>query len=372
MTTPATEPRATALDYLLAVIDGLPGARAALIRAGLGLLAGLHWSILQLWRACYALGWARVTRLPAEVISVGNLSMGGTGKTLAVQRLARELAAAGKRVAILSRGHGRRTREERVVLHGAEDGPLTAGEVGDEPALLATSLPGIPVVLGTNRRRTGRRAIEALGADVLILDDGFQYWRLYKDREIVLLDALQPATREHLLPRGVFREPWSHLRRAHEVWITHAQLADAERVALLQRRIARYAPGARMAFTEHQPVRLRSLQGESAPCTLLDGRRILALSGLGNPRQFAMMLAARGSSVIPCVYPDHHQYTDADIQAIAARLEPDMLLVTTAKDAVRLPSSVPFPVWIIEVELALLEAPTAPCGAAVTRPDVPE
>jgi len=339
------------LTGLFAIIDGAPGGRAALTRLLLRGLAGVHWLVLKVWLASYRLGLARVTTLPAEVISVGNLSLGGTGKTLAVRRLALELTAAGRRVAILSRGHGRRSAEDCIVCYRIEGDMPPAGEVGDEPSLLAAGLHGIPVVVGKNRRRTGRRAIEECNADVLILDDGFQYRRLRKDREIVLLDALQPPARDFLLPRGTFREPWSHLRRAHEVWITHARLAPPDRVAFLAEQAARYAPGARVRFTEHRPLHLRNLEGETAPLGSLQGRRVLALSGLGNPRQFELMLESLDAVVVPCRYPDHHCYTAADTAEIARRLKPGMLLVTTAKDAVRLPGALPFTVWVVEVEM---------------------
>ena len=338
-------------DYLFSVIDVAPGPPAACVRGVLHALSGVYWLGLQAQRAAYALGCAEITRLPVEVISVGNLSLGGTGKTLAVRRLARELAAAGRRVAILSRGHGRRSREAQVVIYRTDEALPLPREVGDEPSLLAAGLPGIPVVVGKNRRETGRRVIEEFGADVLILDDGFQYRRLWKDREIVLLDALQPPARDYLFPRGTFREPWAHLRRAHEVWITHAKLAPPARVAFLAEQVARCAPRARVRCTEHRPLHLRGLRGEIAPLDILQGRRVLALSGLGNPWQFELMLESLGVPVIPCRYPDHHQYTGNDFRAIAARLEPGMLPVTTAKDAVRFPENPPFPVWVVEVEL---------------------
>ncbi len=345
------------LDTLLDIIDGRPGAGAACVRGTLGVLAGLHRVGLEIELATYALGWARVTRLPAEVVAVGNLSLGGTGKTLAVLKLAREYLAAGKRVAVLSRGHGRTSHNEQVVIVTPGNGAPPSAEVGDEPSVLAASLPGTPILIGKNRRSTGRRAIDEFGADVLILDDGFQYWRLHKDREIVLIDALQPPAREHLLPRGIFREPWAHLRRAHEVWITHARLADADRIRALAARIARCAPAATIRYTEHHPTHLRTPQGRQAPMQTLLGHQVLALSGLGNPRQFEVMLAALGARVTPCRFPDHHRYTPADLNAIAAQLAPNRLLVTTAKDAVRLPLHLPFPVWVVEVELAEVAMP---------------
>ncbi|MHB9107422.1 MAG: tetraacyldisaccharide 4'-kinase [Armatimonadota bacterium] len=339
------------LAYVFHAIDGAPGVGAACTRLALRGLAGIHWLLLAARLATYRSGLAGVTRLPIEVISVGNLSLGGTGKTLAVRRLARELAAVGRRVAILSRGHGRQSREERVVCYHADRGLPRPCEVGDEPSLLAACLPEIPVIVGKDRRSTGRKAVAEFGADVLILDDGFQYWRLHRDREIVLLDALQPPARELLFPRGTFREPWSHLRRAHEVWITHARLAPPARVAFLAEQAVRHAPHARVRCTEHHPLHLCSLQGETAPLEMLHEHRLLALSGLGNPRQFELMLESLNLDVSPCRYPDHHRYTPADIDTIARRLEPGMLCVTTAKDAVRLPKHPPFPVWVVEVEM---------------------
>lgn len=339
------------LTYVFHAIDGAPGVGAACTRLALHGLAGIHWLLLAARQASYRVGLAGVTRLPIEVISVGNLSLGGTGKTLVVRRLARELAAAGRRVAILSRGHGRQSREERVVCYRADRGLPRPCEVGDEPSLLAACLPEIPVMVGKDRRSTGRKAVAEFGADVLILDDGFQYWRLHRDREIVLLDALQPPARELLFPRGTFREPWSHLRRADEVWITHATLASPARVAFLAEQAARHAPHAHLRCTEHHPLHLRSLQGETAPLEALQDYQILALSGLGNPRQFELMLESLQLAVIPCRYPDHHRYSPVDIETIASRLAPGMLCVTTAKDAVRLPKHPPFPVWVVEVEL---------------------
>ncbi len=295
------------------------------------------------------------TKLPVEVISVGNLSMGGTGKTLAVMKLARELTAAGKKVVILSRGYGRASREAMAVVSTESGARLTPEEAGDEPYLLAVSLPGVPVIVGTNRRETGRYALEHFHPEVLLLDDGFQYWRLHRDTDIVLLDALQPAAREALAPRGFFREPWSHLGRAHEVWVTHADLASPAQLAHLKRRIAVFAPRARVRYTAHRPLFLRALDGAQAPLEMLRGRQVLALSGLGHPAEFEKMLVTLGAVVTPCRFPDHHRYSVDDLARIQAQLTGDMLLVTTPKDAIRLPTDLPMPLWVVEVELAEVE-----------------
>lgn len=338
-------------DALLGLIDGAPGVVPSLLRGGLRVCSWLYGFGLAVDLFTYRLGWARVTRLPVEVISVGNLSTGGTGKTLAVIRLARALMSEGKRVAILSRGYRRTSADPVGVVSTPEAVLLSPAEAGDEPCLLARSLPGVPVLVGKNRRLTGRYALEHFHPDVLLLDDGFQYWRLHKDREIVLLDALQPPTRDHLLPRGLLREPWSHLRRAHEAWITHAELADPARVTALIHRVYRHAPGVTLRCTEHRATGLRALRGETAPLALLRGRRVLALSGLGNPAQFERMLATLGAQVQPCRYPDHHPYTTDELAAVQAQAG-DALIVTTAKDAIRFPAGSDLDAWVVEVELA--------------------
>jgi len=333
------------------LIDGKPGIGPACVRA---ILWAASWGYalgVMCNRALYAWGVKEVTRLPVEVIGVGNLSMGGTGKTLAVQMLAQQAVAEGKRVAILSRGYRGASREQVGVVSTPEGLCLTMHEAGDEPFLLAARLPGVPVLVGKDRRLTGRYALEHFGSELLILDDSFQYLKLYKDHEIVLLDALQPATRDYVLPRGVYREPWAHLARAHEIWITHARLASPARVQALTAAVHRCAPRMPLRFFEHSPTSLHTIDGVQDSLALLQGRRVLALSSLGNPQQFETMLTTLGAEVTPCRYPDHHPYSVEDIAVIADRVTPEMLVVTTAKDATRLPAPLPFTTWVVEVEL---------------------
>ncbi len=349
---------------LLRAIDGAPGLDAVCLRGLLCVLSWLYRAGLEIDLATYPLGLAKVTRLPAEVISVGNLSMGGTGKTMATLELVRDLLDAGKRVAVLSRGYRRASHAEVVVVATPEGLTATARDAGDEPLLLACRLPGVPVLVGKNRRITGRQAIEQFGVDTLVLDDGFQYWRLAKDREIVLLDASQPAARDALLPRGFLREPWSHLRRAHEVWISHAELAAPERTIALAAQVTRFAPHVTLRYTEHHPTQLHVLPEGDLPLDALRAQPVLALSGLGNPEQFEAMLTVLGAVVTPCRYPDHHPYTDDDIAAIATQATDGRPVVTTAKDAIRLPANLPFPCWVVDVELVTVPAPRLTPAAA--------
>jgi len=331
------------------------GAAARLLVALMAPASLIYWLGLKVNRLAYVLGLARVTRLPARVISVGNLTSGGTGKTSAAAALASAMVARGKRAAILSRGYGRRAGGAGSTL--VSDGVRVVADhrvAGDEPYLLATKVPGAAVLVGNDRRRTGRRAVEDLGADTLILDDGFQYWRLAKDREIVLIDALAPFGSGLLLPAGVLREPVSHLRRADAVWITHCDVAGVERVRAIRARIGRIFNGP-VIETVHRPVGVRSLDAdEIMSLAELDGKQVVALSGIGNPLSFELTLAGLGAEVVPVRFPDHQPYSAEDCRAVErfARRR-GALIATTEKDAVRLDAkSFSMPVWVLLTEMA--------------------
>src|SRR5438105_1191184 len=181
-----------------------PAARAALWFAAAGYGAGLR-----AYRACYDLGLVRTERLPCPVIGVGNLTVGGTGKTTTVAWVVRELLRLGASPAVLSRGYGSAAWQPVTVVADQSGVRCGVEESGDEPQMLARSLPGVPVLVGRNRRLTGRAACQEMGANVCVLDDSFQYWRLRKDLELLLIDAAQPLARAHLFPRGRLREPVS-------------------------------------------------------------------------------------------------------------------------------------------------------------------
>ena len=192
-----------------------------LTAAGLRGLSVGYGLALQVHLGCYRLGLARRTRLPALVISIGNLTVGGTGKTTACLAVADYLHRQGHRVAVLSRGYrGEGEQGAHIVSHGV--GPVVGvHQAGDEPYLMARALPGVSVLVGRDRRRTGALAVGQLGATAVVLDDGFQYQRLERDLDIVLVDALLPFGYDALVPRGLLREPVSHLARADAVWLTH-------------------------------------------------------------------------------------------------------------------------------------------------------
>jgi tetraacyldisaccharide 4'-kinase len=295
--------------------------------------------------------------LAAHVVSIGNLTVGGTGKTTAAMAVAKWVAQQGKRVAILSRGY-RGAGESKSVLVSEGAGPLVDPEqAGDEAYLMAESLRGVGVLVGKDRRRTGRLAVEQLGAEVLVLDDGFQYQRLEKDLEIVLVDALAPFGYDFLVPRGMLREPPTHLARADSVWLTHSDLLRAADLAAIRARIEELAPDARIWEARHAPTRLRPLGGkaeEQCP-EALRGRTVVAVSSIGNPTAFERTLEQAGAVVLGRArFPDHHRYRAEDLRGVAfGEAASAEWIVTTPKDAVRLPGECfDRPAWVLEVDLA--------------------
>jgi 3-deoxy-D-manno-octulosonic-acid transferase len=333
--------------------DTSAGARALI--ALLAPLSALYWLGLKVNRLMYRLRLARVTRLPVPVVSVGNLTAGGTGKTSAAALLAAEAVRRGRRPAILSRGYGGAARATGVAVV-SDQGRLVAepAQSGDEPHLLARKVPGATVLVGKDRRETGRRAIAEHGANLLILDDGFQYWRLAKDREIVLVDALAPFGTGLVLPAGILREPASHLRRADAVWITHADLVSEERVAAVRERVRRFFAGP-VVDTVHRPIELRSLNaGTTLDLGELKGKVVAALSGIGNPLAFELTMARLGARVLPVRFPDHHPYTPEDCLAVERFAKRrGAMIITTEKDAVRMDAGAfTVPVVVLVVELA--------------------
>jgi tetraacyldisaccharide 4'-kinase len=308
------------------------------------LLRGLLWPLsltyragLAVYLAVYASGLRKRHRLPVPVISVGNLTFGGTGKTPAVQTLCRMLRSQGKKVVILSRGHGGSGRGTAIVSDGS-DMLTDAAVCGDEPVLLARSLPGVPVVAGKDRRETGALACRSFRPDVIVLDDGMQYWQLHRDLEIAVVDAARPFGSGLLMPAGDLREPIGGLGRASVVLLNSASPDEAVGVELVDR-LTRLAPHALILRAGRKPVSLLDAQdGQDVGLEWLRGRRIVAFCGIGRPESFRETLAALGASVVRFMeFPDHHRYSGSDLCAIRRSAEVGAeALVTTEKDWARL------------------------------------
>ena len=330
-----------------------PGAirRARLARAWrdgrLGLIGSLLAPAAWAYRAglaaresAYARGLLTSGRLSCPVVSVGNLALGGTGKTPTVELVARWLGAEGRRVAIVSRGYGRRVDEPVELVSDGGPPRLSAERAGDEPFLLARRLPGVGVVVGADRLEAGRWAVRHLRPDVVLLDDGFQQRRLRKDVEIVCLDARAPWGRGGLFPRGTLREPPSALARAHLVVLTGSG-GDPDPGGLRSEVRRRVGPVPCLS-ADYAVDGLEDLRsGARRPETDLKGRAVLAFAGIAAPERLAETLAAHGALVREVIaFPDHHRYGSRDLEAVVARgvAVGAQLLVTTEKDAVRLPA----------------------------------
>ena len=350
---------------IYAAMQGQPGPYWA------GAAAWPLWLASQGYRAAaaahrmgYEFGVRHRRRLPCPVVSIGNLTVGGTGKTPLAEWTARWLQRQGWRVAVLSRGYGGTTGERPQVVSKGE-GPITGWRTtGDEAHLLATRLPGVPVLVGRNRFASGAYACEKFGAQVLVLDDGFQHHALHRDCDIVLIDASSPFGHGALLPRGTLREPLHALGRAQVILLSRVETAG-DAVPALALRIRRYAKRQPIYPMAVKPDSLyRHDTGRSVDLSWLNGRCVVAFAGLGNPQAFAASLTQCGAHVAAFLaFPDHHPYTSADWQAIeeAARDEGAEALITTQKDTVRLEPSwlLRAPVYSlrIRVEVAPLDPP---------------
>jgi tetraacyldisaccharide 4'-kinase len=265
-------------------------------------------------------GWTRIHRAAVPVVSVGNLTAGGTGKTPCVEYVAAWFRRRDYRVAILSRGYG------------------SHGGLNDEALVLEENLPDVPHLQGADRAALAAAAVDELESEVLVLDDGFQHRRLTRDLDLVLLDATNPWGHGYLLPRGLLREPPSSLRRAGVVLLTRCDQADAAALARLRETVTRLAPGAVVVQATHRPVEL--VNQDAVPLDRLRGQPVAAFCGLGNPDAFRRTLLDLGTQLSAFrTFPDHHAYTRADVEELAAwaRQQPaDCLLATTQKDLVKL------------------------------------
>ncbi len=307
-------------------------------------------------RCVYRAGVLRSSSLPRPVVSVGNLTVGGSGKTPHVQFIAGWLACEGIRVAVLSRGYGRRTKG--VVWASRGWVGLTAGggslagsdQVGDEPALLAATLPGVPVVVGESRFDAGTECLRALDVDAFLLDDGFQHLSLRRDADILLVDALRGLGNRRTLPFGPLREPADHARFADALIVTRCESLEHGREAIGTVPFPAERP---VAFTRLVPRALVDRGGAETPLPSGD-RDVAAFAGIAHNDQFEAILRSCGFAVRRFVgFRDHHPYLPADLERIREAAA-GLPVLTTEKDLVRLPADVPFPVSALRVGVEFL------------------
>ena len=339
----------SATDYLLSVIDKTnprKGVAASMARGFLAGCAGLYDAGLEAYLAGEKVGARRRGRLPCPVISVGNLTVGGTGKTPMTAMLCRRLRERGLRVTILSRGHGGSSNAARVVSTPEGAIVLSPADAGDEPVLLARLCPGIPVVVGKDRRLSGREALRNWPVDVFVLDDGFQFWQLARDVDIVLLDSTAPFDNGYPLPRGLLREPARHLRRGHLAVVTRAdRLDDTGRHAIVDK-IHNYASEMPIFFASHAPAGFVAVDDALRPPSPqswgdMTEATIVALSAIAQPESFYRTLGSLGCHIArEMAFVDHHKFDQADVDAAMAAVEKTgaTALVMTEKDAVKWPA----------------------------------
>jgi tetraacyldisaccharide 4'-kinase len=318
------------------------GLAAAMLRALLRVAEVPYTFIVNRRDHQFDVGRREIHRVSTPVVSVGNLTLGGTGKTPMVKWLARWFGGRGYRVAIVSRGYG-----------------AAEGKANDEAMELHQSLPGVPHVQNPNRFVAATRAIEEFHADVIVLDDGFQHRRLARDLDIVLLDALEPFGYDHVFPRGTLREPIDGLRRAQVVCLSRVDIIAADERESIRRRVFEIAPHAAWCELVHAPSLLLNLAGATQPLQSLAGRRVAAFCGIGNPAGFQHTLAATGCEVAAWqVFPDHHAYTPADVRLLNKEFGHEKIdfVVCTHKDLVKLDRAEisGVPLWAITVEMQFL------------------
>jgi tetraacyldisaccharide 4'-kinase len=360
------------------ILHNKPGIVATLFRTFLHGLSWIYKGVVRLRLKMFRERIIHDHHLGVPVISIGNLTVGGTGKTPVAELLAKAMLQNGRHVAILSRGYkSKRQRKTRIwtkwmaKLRGIElpknpprvvsDGQkvlLDSHIAGDEPFMLAHNLPGVPVVVDKDRVKAGLYAIEHFGSDILLLDDGLQYLRLKHRLDMVLIDRTAPWGNGYLLPRGTLREPPRHLKRASYIFLTKCDGKDnTEFIAELRK----YNRVAEIIECRHRAKYLENIHTrERIPLESLYGAHVGAVSGIAVPESFESGLAKLGAKVdVIKRFADHHRFSARDIEAFLARCEKRdvAMIVTTEKDFVRFPKIPPgdVPIYFLRMEIEIIK-----------------
>ena len=363
----ATEKVANLQTYFINLVHSkeVHGLGQNLLMVVLYIFSLVYRLLVNMKLSMYKIGVLKQERLACFVISLGNVTVGGTGKTPTAQRLARLIQDLGYRVVILNRGYRAKWHGDVGIVSDGEKLHMDAAEAGDEAFMLAKHLPKVPVLIGAQRAVTGRYAIEHFGAEVVILDDGYQHWQLHRDLDILLVDAVNVFGNEHILPRGTLREPMSHISRADVCLMTKVDQAAQGSREHIRETVHRYNDKALIVESVHQPRCLMPMNewfddiaGAGVSVTEIRGRHIMAVSAIGNPASFEQTLSDLGAEIIESLrYPDHHDYTAAEMQDVLrqARAQGAEAIVITEKDAVKIPTEVINARWSIPVYVICVE-----------------
>jgi tetraacyldisaccharide 4'-kinase len=326
--------------YLRLIRGQTRGLGPQLARTGLRLVSGAYRAAVAVRNAGFDHGWVPINRADVPVVSIGNLTLGGTGKTPMVEWVARWYRRRGVRVAILSRGYGQ------------------SEGLNDEGRVLEENLPDVPHLQDPDRVALAGIATRELESELIVLDDGFQHRRLGRDVDVVLLDALEPFGLGQLFPRGLLREPIGSLRRADIVVLSRADLVTATDRAAIRAQAERHAGPLRWAEARHAPLDLLDSEATASPIDTLEGQSVAAFCGIGNPEGFRRTLEPLCGRLLDLrVFPDHHAYSVEDVGSLerwATELGANLVL-TTQKDLVKLRAGLlgPAPLRALRIGLEL-------------------
>lgn len=299
-----------------------------------------------------------IKSLPTKVISVGNIALGGVGKSPFVILLAKKLKDKGYKVAILSRGYKRKRRNRIDIVSDEKYILLDPYNAGDEPYMLAKSLQGIPVIVGKNRFKAGTIAIEKFGAEVLILDDGFQHIQLARDLNILLIDAGQLLSNYKLFPVGILREPLKEINRADRIVFSKYSSVLEPQINLLKKKINKNIPFYYSSFEPSELINLNESIKEDV--SFLENKKVLAFCGIAEPESFRSTLKSLNVDIKDFfIFPDHHDFSDRDLNYIRNMIRSNNidLVITTEKDGIRLLRYLPteFPLWVLRIRTNVIE-----------------
>lgn len=341
-------------------VEGERGIVFAFFRLFLTFLSLLYLVVLRLLRG-YKKRFIPRKSLNFPVISVGNITLGGTGKTPVVIYLSQKLLREGIKPAVVATGYGG-SNKEGVVSDGKKLF-MDWRETGDEAFLLARELKDIPVLIGRDRLRQARYARENFHIDTVILDDGFQYWPLEREGEIVVIDGTNPFGNGFLFPRGILREPRGELGRANLIWLTRVD--QAQDLQGLKRILKDVAPGVPLVESIHCPIHIENRKGtEVYNLNFIRHRRVIVFSGIGNPFSFEATLRSMNPEIVEVIrYPDHHLYTLKDVEDLNRKIEEKKaeLVITTDKDGVKFPPEVSLrvPLLLLKVKIQVVKGEEA-------------
>ncbi|MEA3416133.1 MAG: tetraacyldisaccharide 4'-kinase [Thermodesulfobacteriota bacterium] len=325
----------------------------------------VYGGIVKLREFCYKAGIIKSKRLPCTIISIGNITVGGTGKTPMTIKVAQIVRRLGYKVAIISRGYKGEAEKTGGIVSNGHTIFMEPEKAGDEPFMMAAKLKNIPVVVGQNRYKAGRLAIKKFNPDVIVLDDAFQHLNLKRDIDIVLLDCGCPLGNAHLLPRGILREPISALKRADAFVLTRSDSAPDYIRQVTVDKIENLAPGKPVFKSFHAPNFYKPVNGRKSmhgielqnfDSGLLHERRVVAFSGLAGNNDFRRTVENLKCDLIDFFgFPDHHKYTEMDLQTIiqsSINAQAEFIL-TTEKDYVRISGKTSWPVELVVVGIEL-------------------